>query len=832
MCRQSKGSDAIFWRVLALLAVGWCGMVQAQVPHKLNYQGYLTNAGGTPVTTPQTMVFKLYAVPSGGAALYTETQTVAVNAGVFDAVIGAVTPLNLAFDVPYYLGVSAGADPEMTPRQLVTASPYALRSANADALAPAATVGGAQITGLISSATLPTANLTGTIPTSSLSGTIGNAQIGNNAVTQAKLSPVSGAAAGKVLGTDGTNLQWQTAGSGIGTVTSVGTGTGLTGGPITTSGTINLAATQLLPTIACAANQVPKWTGSAWACTADNNSAVGGLVGEVLTGTGGAAEWSGSPSLSGNLTLASPSLVSSGNIMKGANTFIHNYGSSNTFVGESAGNFSMGGSQNSATGFNALKNNAAGGANMANGAYALSNNADGHDNTASGTFALYHNTFGNDNTANGSGSLFANMTGNENTASGVNALGSNSTGSYNTAIGTSAMYINTTGASNTATGRNALYANTTGSENTAIGIGSLESNTTGNDNTASGGYSLQANTTGNDNTASGHGALHSNTIGFSNTASGVDALTSNTTGNNNMASGVDALTSNTTGNNNTASGAFALYANTTGIDNSASGALALSSNTTGSDNTASGAGALYLNTTGSHNIGVGISAGYDLTSGSFNIDIGNQGFTGEGNTIRIGDANQTRTFIAGIRGITTGLTNAVAVFIDGNGQLGTANSSRRVKDNIADMDAASNALMKLRPVTFHYKGSGDVSSRTLQYGLIAEEVAEVAPGLVAHKANGEVETVYYQFLAPMLLNEYQKQQRTIEAQAAEMARQTTRIAELEQDRRVQIARIDALGQQATEVAMLRQQVAQLALQQQQAAARSALQDPPRLTAAR
>jgi hypothetical protein len=116
-----------------------------------------------------------------------------------------VTPLALPFDVPYWLTVTINADGEMSPRQEVTASAYAIRSANADALAPAATVAGAQVTGSIVTGTLPTGNLTGTIST---------AQIADNAVTQAKLSPVSGAAAGKVLATDGTNLLWQAASAG------------------------------------------------------------------------------------------------------------------------------------------------------------------------------------------------------------------------------------------------------------------------------------------------------------------------------------------------------------------------------------------------------------------------------------------------------------------------------------------------------------------------------------------------------------------------------------------------------------------------------------------
>jgi len=176
--------------------------------------------------------------------------------------------------------------------------------------------------------------------------------------------------------------------------------------------------------------------------------------------------------------------------------------------------------------------------------------------------------------------------------------------------------------------------------------------------------------------------------------------------------------------------------------------------------------------------------------------------------------------------------DAIPVVIDSNGQLGTVSSSRRFKDDIADMNGASEALMKLRPVMFHYKNERNRTARSLQYGLIAEEVAEVYPGLVAHSANGKIETVMYQFLPPMLLNEFQKQQRTIQAQAAEIGRQATRIVELERDRlaqsardtgaqrdrELQSARIGALEQQAEEIAALKLQMAQMVDLQRQAAA--------------
>ena len=134
MQRQLKPVHALCGCVFATL-LAWCCLAQAAIPHKINYQGYLTSSVGTPITASLSMVFKLYTVSSGGVELYSETQTVPVTNGLFNVTIGAVTALTLQFEVPYYLGIKVGAEIlEMAPRQLVTASPYSLRSANADAL--------------------------------------------------------------------------------------------------------------------------------------------------------------------------------------------------------------------------------------------------------------------------------------------------------------------------------------------------------------------------------------------------------------------------------------------------------------------------------------------------------------------------------------------------------------------------------------------------------------------------------------------------------------------------------------------------------------------------
>ena len=350
---------------------------------------------------------------------------------------------------------------------------------------------------------------------------------------------------------------------------------------------------------------------------------------------------------------------------------------------------------------------------------------------------------------------------NENTAEGDQALN---------AIATNTANI---GSSNTAVGSFALFADSAGSLNTACGARTLQGNTIGGNNTAMGGFALQANGSGNNNTATGAGALTSNTMGGNNTATGVDSL-AKSNGDNNTAIGFEALLGNNSGFNNSASGASALLSNITGFANTADGFTALQNNTTGNSNSAAGDGALAHNTTGSFNIAVGINAGSGLTTGSNNIDIGSRGAAGEARKIRIGTAGtQNGTFVAGIRGITTTNANAIPVVID-SGQLGTLSSSRRFKE-IKSMGTTSEAILGLKPVTFHYKSD---SRGTPQFGLIAEEVAKVNPDLVVREENGEIYTVRYEAVNAMLLNEFLKAHRKLDQQQAMIDRQQKQIEAL------------------------------------------------------
>ncbi len=266
----------------------------------------------------------------------------------------------------------------------------------------------------------------------------------------------------------------------------------------------------------------------------------------------------------------------------------------------------------------------------------------------------------------------------------------------------------------------ALFLHNIGTGNTALGAGALIANTEAN-NTAVGTMALNANTTGHDNTAVGSNALINNSTGLGNTALGALALFANTTGAANTAVGSTALSGMITGASNTAVGSGALLVNN------------------GSNNTAVGASTLAFNNSGTDNIAIGRAAGFSATTSDNGIFIGSLGVSGDTATIRIGtQATQTRAFMAGIRGITTMANDAVAVLVSSTGQLGTVSSSRRYKTDIethgrcdrqcwASCGRSRSATSRRRTTAQH----------PLQYGLIAEEVAETFPDLAVFNTDGQ-----------------------------------------------------------------------------------------------
>ena len=234
----------------------------------------------------------------------------------------------------------------------------------------------------------------------------------------------------------------------------------------------------------------------------------------------------------------------------------------------------------------------------------------------------------------------------------------------------------------------------------------------------------------NSNTSYGRGALPGNTMGDFNSAFGVNALGMNSTGSFNTAVGNAALESNTNGTNNTAIGQRAL------------------SNSTGFDNSALGQGAGALVSTASNVICIGANvAGANVSS---------------------------TTWIGHVFGVTPQNGTTAPVVVSDAGQLGTVASSERFKKDISTMEKASEAILSLRPVTFHYKSD---SKGTPQFGLVAEEVAKVNPALVLPDKEGKPYSVRYDAVNAMLLNEFLKEHRTVQELKSVVAKQEAAAAQ-------------------------------------------------------
>jgi len=393
-----------------------------------------------------------------------------------------------------------------------------------------------------------------------------------------------------------------------------------------------------------------------------------------------------------------------------------------------------------------------------------------------------------------------------NTALGNNALDSVNSGGggiNNTAVGFNALTSNTTGFYNVAIGSGALQNNTTGRFNMAIGAEALQANNS-NFNLAIGFRTLFQNTTGNHLTGIGAAAMRGNTTAGFNTAIGADAMRENTTTSFNCAVGDGALTAfngtTATDGANTGLGSISLNALTSGEENVAVGRRSLEFLTGGSNNTVVGwrAGDNYSGTE-SNNILIGsftagvsgddgaIRIGTSVSSGGINvvnngpaanaITIGTGNNSGGitvletllGSTISIGadlPSPGTLTFVGGIFNVVPPVGSHL-VTIATNGQLADATaSSRRFKKDIAPMDKASERLLDLRPVTFHWKND---KTNEPEFGLVAEEVAKVNPDWITRDKQGEIYGVRYETIPILLLNEFLKEHKKVEDQQASIA---------------------------------------------------------------
>jgi hypothetical protein len=323
---------------------------------------------------------------------------------------------------------------------------------------------------------------------------------------------------------------------------------------------------------------------------------------------------------------------------------------------------------------------------------------------------------------------------------------------YNTAEGQNALFRLNTGLWNTALGAFTLYSDTTGIGNTAVGINGLRNNVTGGFNTAVG---LNALFTNNGDPTVGQGS--------SNCAVGAYALFANTTGNNNTADGAFALSANNNASDNTGIGSHALERNTAGAGNTAIGQAALNENVTGSFNTAVGTAALLV-AGGSSNTVVGSGAGGNVGGANHVICIG-QGVAG---------ANVDNSCY--IDSIWNQPGGSQPVYVNSDGKLGALVSSRRFKDEIKPIGNASAVIYALEPVSFRYKPEIE-PTRPRGFGLIAEDVEKVSPDLVTKGADGKVNSVRYDQVNAMLLNEFLKAHRKMEEQQKQIDALTTQLKE-------------------------------------------------------
>ena len=802
-------------------------LVFAAVPQTINYQGYLKNTDGTPVSTMVNVTFRLYAESSGGTPIWQETIGVTPANGIYSVILGSGTALDSSlFDSKsLYLGVQVASEAEMSPRQQITSVPYALRTDIADNVSSNATLNTAnQIISSVATGTPPfQVDSTTLVPNlnadmlddkhaADFVDTTSGQTIAGTKTFNSNTLRLNGVGGSTTLSSNATASRILTLSDVSGTVITTGNLSNVTSTGTITSGTWNGGV-----------------IGSAWGGTGIDSASVAknSLLNTTGTGTwgvinaptatsqvlqynGSSLSWAGVPAVTsiaaGTGLTASPSspITSSGTLsidtavvprLNAANTFTTgtqtiNSGSDTMGLlvrGVSGQTASLQGWQSYSGGPTAASISPAGDLTISGNLYLPITTA-----TAGGIYSngsrLIH-TYGTANFFAGLNAGNFTGTGDYNTAIGRATLSANTAGLYNTAIGAYAMDSNTAASKNTAVGRYALQAQAFSnggiawdSFNTAVGYESLYLNTptTTTDgiwNTALGAQALRSNTTGTRNTATGYLSLYSNTSGNSNTASGVYSLGVNTIGNGNTASGYYSLGRNTTASLNTAIGFSALYAQSFdngGVAwdslNTAVGYGALYSNQptaigNGYLNTALGAQTLRSNTTGHGNTAVGYYAGDTNTTGDFNTFFGTFSDASINNLY-----NATAIGHSAIVDASNKVRIGNASVTDIGGQVAWSNlSDIRQKEDISDVRHGLEFIRQLRPVEYRMiEGNG-----RKDFGFIAQDI-EALLGTdynllgVGGDAERRLSLRYTDFIAPMV-KAMQEQQATIDQLKAELA---------------------------------------------------------------
>jgi hypothetical protein len=751
--------------ILALLcSISWAQRpVGATVPNVVRYGGTLKDAQGALLpSTTEGVTFAIYRQQEGGAPIWIETQNVASDAsGQYSVLLGGNSPSGLPSDLfsqeeQRWLGVTVQGQAEQ-PRVLLVSVPYALRAHDAETLAGRSISDFVLAKDVGSSATTTNATtLEQTTASASEASTIPSHGGRTGAASQGPTN-FSGSTTNQIVGISqaGTGLAL------IGTVpngiaidaqvtastspnsdgifgTVQGLGTGVFGNATSPSGWANgvqgnTSSTTGIGVVALASATSGNTYGVRGYATSTSGTGVGGLANAVSGSTYGVSGAVASPSGTGVWGQAQASSGGTGvwgqSSASSGGTGV--WGQSSATTGAGAGVLATAASS-SGSALSASESSTTG---LTFGVKALVASVGG----VAGWFQ---------NTANGALIAAASGGGNTQVTEFVVDGGGDVTG-----MG----YFNA-GATYQIQGIPVLSI--------GVPVGSQK-------NLFLGRHAGPANS-GDLNLFVGEDSGFSNTSGTANAFVGVESGYSNITGNNNSYLGFQSgfLSG---GNNNTYLG-FGIAANSPpGGD-------------TGSNNTYVGYEAGYANTTGSNNTYLGYLAGVGNSAGSNNIYVGSQGVISDNNIIRIGtqgtgNGQQNAAYMAGVY---TSTVSGVPVYVTSNGQLGVLSSSRRFKQDIRNIGDSSDNLMRLRPVSFFYKPEYANGPQTLQYGLIAEEVAKVYPELVEFSENGEPYTVRYNLLISMMLNELQKQYHqengqsdTINQQDETIERQRQQIEELQ-----------------------------------------------------